>query len=152
MARYRRSFRKYSAKPKRNSERVIRAGATLVAATSQQVVYTWEAREACTVKSIKLDLGVSDGVGAEIIAYCLVRIPEGYSANPLTYPALTTDLYNPTELVLISGVLTDVAVEDHKFNSIGRKMKAGDRMGLIVLNPLAGDSTVAFEISFSVLT
>ena len=60
-----------------------------------------------------------------------MRVPEGYNANTITYPALTADLYNPTDLVLISGVLTDGTVEDHKSNFIGRKMKAGDRLALI---------------------
>ena len=58
----------------------------------------------------------------------------------------------PTNLVLISGILTDAAVEDHKYNMIGRKMKKGDRLALIIQNRGEGAQTVSFEISFSVMT
>ena len=58
---------------------------------------------------------------------------EGYNANSIVWPAITTDLYNPTMDVLISGVLTDGGVEDHKYNAIGRKLKTGDRLCLLLL-------------------
>ena len=70
----------------------------------------------------------------------------------MTYPAISTDMYNPTDQVLISGILTDDAVEDHKYNVVGRKMKPGDRLGLICLNTGGSTVYVSFEISFSVLT
>ena len=80
-------------------------------------------------------------------------VREGYNANSLVWPAVAGDLYNPTMDVLISGVLTDGAVEDHKSNMIGRKLKTGDRLALCILN---GTPTVScrvhFEMPFSVLT
>ena len=85
-------------------------------------------------------------------AYCLVRVEEGYAANAIVYPATTGDMYNPTAQVLISGVLTDGSSEDHKYNMIGRKMKAGDRMALLVRALGVGSMTIAFEMNFSVLT
>ena len=144
---YRRSFKRYQ---KRNSERVIRAGSGTVAASSQTVVYTYIAPQAETVKSIKLDVGA--GAGMTVMPYALVVVREGYSANLLNYPALTDDLYNPTMDVLISGVVSDTSLEDHKYNSIGRKLKKGDRIALILLNAGTGEGTGVFEISFSVLT
>ena len=93
--------------------------------------------------------GFSNGAN---MPYVLVRVAEGYTANTMTWPALTGDMYNPTDQVLISGVLTSGQSEDHKGNSIGRKMKAGDRMALIFLNGSSEDLDVSFEISFSILT
>ena len=51
--------------------------------------------------------------------------------------------------VLISGVITDTAVEDHKWNSIGRKLKAGDRLALLVKSTWDNAFSI-FELSFSV--
>ena len=151
MSRYRRYIRKSF--KKRNAERAIRAGAIRIAVNTQQVAYTWTAAEACTVKSIRLDCGVSLGTAnVANMPYVLVRVADGYQANAMTYPALTEDMYNPTDQVLISGVLTDGQSEDHKGNSIGRKMKAGDRLALIFLNGGGADLDVSFEISFSILT
>ena len=76
--------------------------------------------------------GLADAV---VVPYALVVVREGYNANPLNYPAITDDLYNPTMDVLISGILTDNAVEDSKYNAIGRKLKKGDRICLIVTVP-----------------
>ena len=76
------------------------------------------------MKSIRLDVGVS-AAAANIVPYILVRVPEGYTANTMSYPAVEVDIYNPTDQVLISGILTDPTVEDHKSNWIGRKMKPG---------------------------
>ena len=152
MARFRRrSTRGYLGR-KRNSERVIRGGNSVLAASSQQVAYTYIAKEACVVRSIKLDTGATN-INAVLIPYVLVRVQEGYNANTIVYPALTDDLYNPTNEVLISGILTDNAVEDHKSNAIGRKLKAGDRMALIFLNGSSGgEASVSFGINFTVLT
>ena len=153
MYRRRGGSRRYIKPVKRNANRIIRAGAMSFTSMQQQVVYTWTATEACTVKSIKLDLGAIDDAGGQIvIPYVLVRIPEGYGANTITFPALTDDMYNPTDQVLMSGVLTDSTSEDHKFNAIGRKMKPGDRLGLVCKNHTGTAPSVAFEISFSVLT
>ena len=154
MVRFRRSCRRFISKPKRNAERVIRAGFSNIATGTQQIAYTWTATEACTVKSIRLDAGATaiTATPDTNVAYVLVRVPEGYNANTITYPALAADMYNPTDLVLISGVITDGAVEDRKSNFIGRKMKAGDRLALIFYNAGAASVTVSFEINFSVLT
>ena len=116
--------------PKRNAERVVRAGESTLAGGTQQTAYTYTADQACTVRSIKLDIGMDTGglVAPVVIPYALVVVREGYNANPLNYPAITDDLYNPTMDVLISGILTDNAVEDSKYNAIGRKLKKGDRI------------------------
>ena len=90
---------------KRNAERHIRGGKTGMPANSQTAAYTYTATEACTIKSIRLDIGMT-GVAVEgsenALSYVLVRVPEGYTANTITYPALTVDMYNPTDQVLIS--------------------------------------------------
>ena len=88
-----------------------------------------------------------------LVPYVLVRVQEGYNANTIVYPALTDDMYNPTNEVLMSGILTDQTSEDHKRNMIGRKLKANDRLALIFLNGSASSaSSISFEISFSILT
>ena len=107
------------------------------------------------MKSIKLDIGstnASEDVYNKVQPYVLALVPEGYNANPIAYPALTDDLYNPTSFVLISGILTDAALEDNKYNMLGRKMKKGDRLALIIMNKSDGPHTISFEISFSVMT
>ena len=151
MARFRRYVRR-SFRPKRNAERVIRGGTSTIATGTQQVAYTYTARDACVAKSIKLDVGVTTPGSATSIPYVLVLVQEGYNANQIIYPALTDDMYNPTMNVLISGVITDPVVEDHKFNMVGRKMKPGDRLALIFYNAANLGSDVTFEINFSVLT
>ena len=52
--------------------------------------------------------------------------------------------------VLISGVLTDGEVEDHKYNAIGRKLKIGDRLCLIYYSALGSGNSVqvSFEMNF----
>ena len=150
-----RKSRRYVSRPKRNAERVIRAASSAVTVGTQQTAYTYTAAQACTVKSIKLDLGMTLGdVGTTTVPYALVVVREGYDANTLNYPAIGNDLYNPTMDVLISGILTDGGIEDHKYNAIGRKLKKNDRICLIVYASAgsAGAVVVAFEMSFSVLT
>ena len=150
-----RKSRRYVSRPKRNSERVVRAGQSAVATGTQQTAYTYTATQACTVKSIKLDLGMMYSAGAQAaVPYALVVVREGYNANTLNYPAITNDLYNPTMDVLISGVLTDGGIEDHKYNNIGRKLKIGDRICLIVyaINTDGSPVEVVFEMNFTVLT
>ena len=147
----RRSSRRYVARPKRNTERHIRAGGISMpdsALTYTGYVYT--AGSAQTVRSIKLDIGLTSASTGGT-SYALVVVREGYQANSLTWPALTTDLYNPTMDVLISGVLTDSTIEDHKYNSIGRKLKTGDRICLLVKG-FGENASINFELSFSVLT
>ena len=156
MSSFRRRSARYVVRPKRNAERHIKAGGyALQDANVTYTGYVYTAESAQTVKSIKLDIGMSETGTATManhaIAYALVVVREGYNANNLNYPAVTDDLYNPTMDVLISGVVTDTAVEDHKWNSIGRKLKQGDRLCLLVRST-AGNAMAIFEMSFSVLT
>jgi hypothetical protein len=151
MARYSRFRRVISQRTKRNAERIIRAGSSVVATATQQIAYTYTATQACTIRSIKLDTGVASGSGVAV-PYVLVVVREGYNANSINYPAATDDLYNPTMDVLISGVITDSVSEDHKSNSIGRKLKAGDRLALIYRNAGTSENTIVFEMNFTVLT
>ena len=154
MSSFRRRSNRYVARAKRNSERVVRAGQTAVATGTQGAAYTYTATQPCTVRSIKLDLGmITAAAGDANVPYVLVVVREGYNVNQINYPAITDDLYNPTMDVLISGVLTDNTVEDHKFNSIGRKLKTGDRICLVLAAfGSAGQTIVTFEMSFSVLS
>ena len=150
-----RKSRRYVSRPKRNSERVVRAGMSGVNVGTQQTAYTYTATQPCTVKSIKLDIGMMIAGGEQnAVPYALVVVREGYNANTLNYPAITNDLYNPTMDVLISGVLTEGSIEDHKANMIGRKLKIGDRICLIVyaINTDGSAIQVVFEMNFSVLT
>ena len=153
--RSRRSAR-YVARPKRNAERHIKASNYgLQDANVTYTGYVYTAESAQTVKSIKLDIGMSETGTVTFenhaIAYALVVVREGYNANSLNYPAVADDLYNPTMDVLISGVITDTTVEDHKYNMIGRKLKQGDRLCLLSRST-AGNAMTIFELSFSVLT
>jgi len=157
MARFRRRSTRGYGRAKRNSDRKIQCGYSDVAPNTQQAAYTYTASTACTVKSIKLDIGanLSSGTGDITLAYALVVAREGYNANPLIWPAVggANDLYSPTMDVLVSGVLSDTTVEDHKSNMIGRKLKTGDRLVLLVLNGSAtGINRVLFDLNFSVLT
>ena len=150
---FKRYRRRYT---KRNSERHVRAGAVNApVAGTTYTGYVYTSQQAETVKGIKLDMGMltsaaSTSNGA-VIAYAIVVVREGYNANSLTYPAIAVDMYNPTMDVLMSGVLTDNQIEDHKYNGVGRKMKHGDRLCLLVLGTVA-NLDCAFELSFSVLT
>lgn len=150
---FKRYRRRYT---KRNSERHVRAGAVNApVAGTTYTGYVYTSQQAETVKGIKLDMGMltsaaSSSNGAAI-AYAIVVVREGYNANSLTYPAIAVDMYNPTMDVLMSGVLTDNQVEDHKYNGVGRKMKGGDRICLLVLGTVANLDS-AFELSFSVVT
>ena len=95
MARFRRYVRR-SFRAKRNAQRVVRGGTSAIATGTQQVAYTYTAREACVAKSIKLDVGVTTPGSSTSIPYVLVLVQGGYNANQITYPALTDDMYNPT--------------------------------------------------------
>ena len=151
MFRSRRSSR-YVVRPKRSSDRVIRSGQSAVTAGTQQAAYTYTATRPCTVRSIKLDIGATVwAANSTALPYVLVVVREGYDVNNINYPAITDDMYNPTMDVLISGVLTENSTEDHKWNAIGRKLKSGDRICLIVKG-IENNSAVVFELSFSILT
>ena len=154
MSSFRRRSNRYVPRIKRNAERHIRGGRMdLPDGAITYTGYVYTAGSAQTVKSIKLDIGQNTGgiTPQTGVVYAIVVVREGYDANGLVWPALTTDLYNPTMDVLISGVLTDSAVEDHKWNAIGRKLKAGDRICLIARGT-EGPSHLNFELSFSVLS
>ena len=154
MPRFTRRFRRaVYARQKRNVERIIRSGSAGIANGSQQAVYTYTATKACVAKNIKLDIGALETLSKEVAApYVLVVVREGYNPNPIHWPALTDDVYNPTMDVLISGVLTDNTLEDNKSNYIGRKLKAGDRLCLIVYNTASVSSIgVLFECSMSIV-
>ena len=147
------NVRRYFRRAKRNAERHVRAGSSSVTGGTQQIAYTYGATNACVIKSIKLDIGSTLGDSGTNIPYVLVVVREGYDANTIAYPAVLTDLYNPTMDVLISGILTAADVEDHKWNMIGRKLKKDDRICLIVRNAaISGNATVSFELNFSILT
>ena len=150
-----RKSRRYVSRPKRNAERVVRAGVSTIGFGTQQTAYTYTATQPCTVRSIKLDTGVTFSMPAKEATSSLTSLSssEGYNANSMVWPAITTDLYNPTMDVLISGVLTDGEVEDHKYNAIGRKLKIGDRLCLIYYSALGSGNSVqvSFEMNFSVL-
>ena len=153
MPRFSRRFRRaVYARQKRNVERIIRSGSANMSATTQSAVFTYTATKACVAKNIKLDFGAMDGTAGYIACpYVMVVVREGYNPNTITFPATTNDLYNPTMDVLISGILTDSSVEDHKSNYIGRKLKAGDRICLIVYNTASSARELIFETSMSIL-
>ena len=125
------NVRRYIRRAKRNAERHVRGGQSNVTGGTQQIAYTYEAMEACVVRSIKLDIGVRNGDSQTTMPYILGVVREGNTVNNLVYPAVNADMYNPTMDVLISGVLTSDGVEDHKSNYIGRKLKKGDQIFLL---------------------
>ena len=144
--------RKYAARarrPKRPSDRIIRAASGPVTATATSRTFVYTATVPQTALNIKLDVGATTD---EVLVYALVYLPEGYDYNPIVWPAITDDIYNPTKNVLISGVLTDNSVEDHKTNRIGRKLATGDRIALLVRNTSASATAqFSFELSFTAL-
>ena len=148
----RRTYRRrpFVARAKRPSNRVVRAATATLGATSQATAYTWIASDPCTVRSISLMTGAI-GTSNANIPFVLVRVPEGYNANPITFPALTDDMYNPTNQVLISGVITDATETIKRYNAIGRKMQPGDRLALIYSNIGIAAQEISFELSFSEL-
>ena len=153
MARYYRSYRRPIRKNARPTNKIIRAGTSVLPAKATTTGYLYTATDPLTVMNIKLDTGAVSTLGNAItVAYCLVHIREGYNANSITYPALTDDMYNPTNDVILSGVITDSTVEDHKYARIGRKMKPGDRLALLYyLESASGTAQASFEINFRTL-
>ena len=147
----RRSYYRSKPRAKRPTERFVRAGTSAVPVGTTTTGYVWTAQETGTISNIKLDTGMDSATGStEAIVYAMVYVPEGYNANPLNYPALTDDLYNPTKNVLISGVLNSQDMEDHKSTRYSRKVVKGDRLCLLY-RPVAasGSQTVSFELSFT---
>ena len=157
MARYYKKSRRYN-RTARPTDRKIKAGTqTLSPVPSGGTMgsvpaYVFTATEPLTARNIKLDIGLSASSGTTIAStkcvYALVIAREGYSPNQLNWPALSEDLYNPTMDVLISGVITGTN-DDHKINRIGRKMKPGDRMVLLMGNPSQTGNEVGFELSWT---
>lgn len=143
---YRRNYRR-ARRTSRPTERIIRADNPVLATAGVTVAsFMYTVTDPQTVTRFKLDTGIQ-GTFNGTVAYALVVVPEGYNNNAISYPAITTDLYNPTTNVLISGVLTDTAIEDHKSSSYSRKLKTGDRIALLY-NPSAA-TQVSYEISFT---
>ena len=86
------------------------------------------------------------------VAYALVYVPEGYNVNNLTFPAVTDDMYNPTKMVIISGVCNSAGNEDHKSSRYSRKCAVGDRVALILITTRpSGTQPTNFELSFTVV-
>ncbi len=145
----RKSYRKVS----RPSEKIVRVGqvTTVPGSNIQGYIYTAESPQ--TVMNIKLDVGASQLGAAVPHAYALVLVEDGYQANNINYPALTTNMYEPSQNILISGIITDGAIEDNKYLRIGRKLKTGDRICLLFLQtaPSTGNSIMGFELSFTAL-
>ena len=75
--------------------------------------------------NFKLDIGEESANQYWPVAYALVYVPEGYNVNNLTFPAVTDDMYNPTKMVIISGVCNSAGNEDHKKLKILKKMCSG---------------------------
>ena len=155
MRRYYRSYRRPIRKSNRPTNKVIRSAVVTIPNGSTQVGYLYTATDPLTVMGIKLDTGITGDTSLAVpatVAYCLVHVREGYNTNNITYPAVTDDMYNPTNDVIISGVLTDGSTEDHKYARIGRKMKPGDRLALLYfLASTTGQVNVSFEINFMTL-
>ena len=82
-----------------------------------------------------------------VIAYAIVVVREDIMQTASRILQLQ-DMYNPTMDVLMSGVLTDNQIEDHKYNGY-RKMKHGDRLCLLVLGTVA-NLTVHLNFLFCV--
>jgi len=151
MARYYRKTRRYARKSRPSDRKIRAATTTLTSAGTTYTGYLYTADVPQTARGIRLDCGMrQDGGGAGIVAYALVVVREGYNTNDINFPAINDDLYNPTQDVLISGVLTEGSVEDHKFNMIGRKLRQGDRIAL-VLRGTMDTMSVGWELSFTAL-
>ena len=106
-----------SKKTNRQSDQAGQAPVT----NSTGAAYIWTATTPCTVTNFKLDIGEESANQYWPVAYALVYVPEGYNVNSLTFPALTDDMYNPTKMVIISGVCNSAGNEDHKSSRYSRK-------------------------------
>ncbi len=143
---YRRYRRNYTRRSVRPTNRIIRAASDEVPVSSQSEAYVYTAEDPQKVTNFRLDIFTTSGV---TVPYALVMIPEGYNANTMTYPATSDDLYNPTNMVLISGVLID-NTQDHKWSRYSRKLNPGDRIALLLLNSSASVAAdVSFQLSFT---
>ena len=67
--------------------------------------------------------------------YALVYVPEGYNANPIQWPAVSDDLYNPTKNALITGQLNEETIQDQKIQQILKKMCSGRPNRIDLLKP-----------------
>ena len=146
---YKRRSRRRNSR-RRPTERIIRAGQAPVI-NSTGAAYIWTADTPCTATNFRLDIGEESANTYWPVAYALVYVPEGYSVNNLTFPALTDDLYNPTKMVIISGVCNSAGNEDHKSSRYSRKCSPGDRIALILITTRpTGTQPTNFELSFTV--
>ena len=147
----RRSYYRSKPRAKRPTDRVIRAGQAPVT-NSTGTAYLWTATTPCTVTNFKLDIGEESANQYWPVAYALVYVPEGYNVNNLTFPAVTDDMYNPTKMVIISGVCNSAGNEDHKSSRYSRKCAVGDRIALIFITTRpSGTQPTNFELSFTVV-
>ena len=119
-------------------------------AATTAAVYTFTADEPLTATNFQLDIGtynITQGV-----PYALVHVPDGYQANVLNYPTVAPqNLYEPVQNVLISGVITNNSqgIQDHRRSRYSRKLREGDRIALLVYNPLTEAVPVSFELNFT---
>ena len=149
----RRSYYRSKPRAKRPTDRVIRAGQAPVTNTTG-TAYLWTATTPCTVTNFKLDIGEESANQYWPVAYALVYVPEGYNVNSLTFPAVADDMYNPTKMVIISGVCNSSGTEDHKSSRYSRKCSVGDRIALILITTrpsASGTQPTNFELSFTVV-
>ena len=148
----RRSYYRSKPRAKRPTDRVIRGDQTTVGASAQAGVYTWTATTPCTITNFKIDTGVTATVSMNgVMIYALVYVPEGYNANPIQWPAVSDDLYNPTKNALITGQLNEETIQDQKSSRYSRKCAVGDRIALIYLNRDTVNREVNWNISFTVI-
>ena len=142
--------RRYAYKTKRPTDRIIQAGTATVPAASQVIGYVFEATDPCTATKFKLDCGLLSSTSAGQ-AYALVYVPHGYNVNNIVYPSVPpANMYEPSQNVLISGVLTNNGTEDQKYCRYGRKMRPGDRIALIFRNSSGQNpEEIGFELNFT---
>ena len=99
----------------------------------------------------KLDIGKKSANQYWPVAYALVYVPEGYNVNNLTFPAVTDDMYNPTKMVIISGVCNSAEMKIKKAQDTQGKCAVGDRVALILINKTIRTQPTNFELSFTVV-
>ena len=140
--------RRSAPRRKKPTNRVIQAGNFEVVASNQLSGYVFTATDPCTATNFKLDIGQFAGLLP--LPYALIFIPDGYEANLITYPTVPpANFYEPSQDVLISGVITSLTTEDNKVSRYSRKMNTGDRIALLVKNIQTTDITCAFELNFT---
>jgi len=144
---YRRSAPRRKSRP---TDRIIQGRTSTVAGSTQVSIFQWTATVPCTVTNFKLDIGSATNDEIQVFPYVLVHVPQGYGTNTINYPTSPSlQLYEPTKNVLISGVVTDPTLEDHKWSKYSRKCQEGDSIALIIMNPTVTPFSCAWELSFT---